>query len=237
MSSCGPSAIGRVVADLGHEGPQLVPLNVPPAGVELGLDPGDERVVHPGVHALVHEPAGDHVIVLLAQLLEQPEIEGFAQRLAEAAVRLLVAEIGLEPSHLLPEGGRLAAVRRREHPAVVFDDGAGRERPPVLDAERQVGRFVDLHEEPPVRVEAVGHEIGSRPDEIGVAGEVASGPLPSSAVARGGPFRGREAVAHGVEPRAEDGLDDLPCGVGRGDVLEEGPLRGEAVRERPQPLS
>src|SRR5665647_499921 len=96
-----------MIADLRRERPELVPLDGPPAGIELGLHAGDERVVHPGMHSLMHEPAGDHVVILLAQLLEQAEVEGFAQRLAEAAVRLFRTEIGLETPHLLLQSGRL----------------------------------------------------------------------------------------------------------------------------------
>ncbi len=222
----GPAVVGSVVADLGHEGAELVPLDGPRAGRELGLEAGDESVVQSGVHALVHEPAGDHVVILFGEAFEESEVEVFAHRPAEAAMGFFVAEKGLEPSQLLPEGGGLAPVRRRPHASVGPDDGARSEGPPVPDAEPQVGRFVDLHEQPAVRVEAVGHEERPGHDVIRFRREVSPGPLPGGAVAAFGPLLARETVAHGEEPRAEHGLDDLPDGVVRGDVLEEGSFEG-----------
>ncbi len=222
----GPAVVGSVVADLGHEGAELVPLDGPRAGREFGLETGDESVVQSGVHAFVHEPAGDHVVILFAEAFEESDVEVFAHRLAEAAMGGFVEEIGFEPSQLLPEGGGLAPVRRLPHASVGPDDGARREGLPVPDAKRQVGRFVDLHEQPAVRVEAVGHEERPGHDVIRLPREVPTGPLPGGAVAGLGPLLARETVAHGEEPRAEHGLDDLPDGVVRGDVLEEGPFEG-----------
>ncbi len=88
----GPFAVEPVIGDLGHEGPQLVPLDRHPPRLEVGPEPGDDGVVEPGVDALVHEPAGEHGIILFPELADEPGIDGFAQRLPESAMSLSFEE-------------------------------------------------------------------------------------------------------------------------------------------------
>ncbi len=98
---------------------------------ELDLETARPRRVDAGVHALVDEAAGEHVVILFAERFEQPAMEGRPQRLPKTALGVLVAEGRLEPAQSYP--GR-PPPRGRRRPARIRAYSAT--TPPAVNVRR-----------------------------------------------------------------------------------------------------